>query len=858
MANCDSFLSQFDLFSSGSMRPVRGDASALFNIRGRPSKDQCVEVGGSLILGVLGDIRVAARQHARRPGFAIAIIGTLGLTIGATTAVFSVVNGVLLRSLAGASPDRLVWVASVRSDNPNAPFSLPEFMDYRDQTRTLAGLGAYSYWIASLAGDSVTERLEGARISGNLFDVLGLSPAAGRLLNDGDDRPDAPRVVVISYRLWQRRYGGAANIVGAPIRINAEPAILVGVLPPHFLLPRMPNVDIVTALVPDRDPLRHRRASTNFLRLIGRLGPGTAAEAQAELTAIAKSLRQQFPVEYVRKEAVRVEVLQEVLVGDYRRSMFILFTAVIVVLATALANLMSLTLVRMSGRIAELTVRTALGASRRQLARQLATEAVLLAVCGSAVGVLIAQQAVRLAIRWAPASIPRLSEVSLDATVTLFVVAVTAVVSILLTLAPLRAVARTRAGDVLRLASRGAIGDRWNVRVRNIIVVAEIAIAAVLLVATTVLLRDLRDLERVEPGFTPDGVFQARVSIPPTYRTPDEVSRFYERLSERLGSSPGVEHVGVISVAPLSGLLRTIPFSVQGQSTAERDRVMANLRTISPGYLEAVGTRLVGGRPIADTDRSDTPRVALVSAALADRFLSKRWTGQQLLIPDNTGGQRPLEIVGVVDNVRHAALDRPGELDIYLPLRQINADEVSSVRETQFWIVRTAANPAAFRGTFLEHLRAVDPDAAVSNPGAMRQLVDDSLGPRRFNLTLFGAFAATAVMLAVVGLYSLVSYAVSQRAQEIGLRMAIGASQADVQRMILRQAATLGLLGIAVGVGLTAAGAPLVSSMVPELVIPIAMAASATTLLFIVVLVAAWWPARRAAKTEPTVALRTS
>jgi putative ABC transport system permease protein len=360
----------------------------------------------------------------------------------------------------------------------------------------------------------------------------------------------------------------------------------------------------------------------------------------------------------------------------------------------------------------------------------------------------------------------------------------------------------------------------------------------------------------VEPGFTPDGAFQARVSIPPSYRTPDEVSRFYERLSERLGASPGVAQVGVISVAPLSGLLRTIPFSVQGQSTAERDRVMANLRTISPGYLEAVGTRLVRGRRFADTDRSNTPPVALVSVALADRLLSERGIGQQLLIPDNTGGQRPLEIVGVVDNVRHAALDRPGALDIYVPLRQIHADEVSSLRETQFWIVRTAVDPAAFRGTFLEHLRSVDPDAAVSNPGAMRQLVDDSLGPRRFNLTLFGAFAATAVMLAVVGLHSLVSYAVSQRAREIGLRMALGASQGDVQRMILRQATTLGLLGVGVGVVVAGAGVPLLSSMIPDLVIPTVMAGSATALLFTVVLMAAWWPARRAAKTEPTVALK--
>jgi len=252
----------------------------------------------------------------------------------------------------------------------------------------------------------------------------------------------------------------------------------------------------------------------------------------------------------------------------------------------------------------------------------------------------------------------------------------------------------------------------------------------------------------------------------------------------------------------------------------------------------------------------NTPPVALVSTALANRFLSEGGIGQQLLIPDNSGGQRPIEIVGVVDNVRHAAIDRPGELDIYIPLRQIPADEASYISQTQFWIVRTTSDPAVFRGTFLEHLRLVDPDAAVSDPGAMRRVIDDSLGPRRFNLGLFGAFAATAVLLAIVGLYSLVSYAVSQRTQEIGLRMAIGASQGDVQRMILRQATTLGLLGIGVGVVLTAAGVLLVSSMIPNLSIPVLSATWATTLLFIVVLMAAWWPARRAARTEPTMALK--
>jgi predicted permease len=457
---------------------------------------------------------------------------------------------------------------------------------------------------------------------------------------------------------------------------------------------------------------------------------------------------------------------------------------------------------------------------------------------------------------WAPASIPRLGEVTLDATVALFVMAVTTVVTGLLTVAPLAAIVRTRASDALRPASRGAIGDRWNHRVRNVMVVAEISAALVLLLGTIVLVQNLRQLHGLHPGFSPDGVFQAQVSIPPTYRRPEDVSRFYDGLVDRLAASPGVAHAGVISVAPLSGILATVPFSVAGQPVDDRNRPSANLRAISPSYLSVVATRLVDGRLFSETDRWDTPHVVLVSAALADRFLSGSPVGQRLLMSDNNEGPRPVEIVGVVENVRHTALDLPPAFDIYMPLRQIHPDGIPLLRNNQFWMVKTESDPAAFRATFLAHLRAVDPDAAVSDTGTMRQFLDAWLGPRRFNLGLFGAFALTAVVLAIVGLYGLVSYAVSQRAPEIGLRMAIGATQRDVQFMILRQAAGLALAGAMVGLGLAGAARPLLSRVVPDVWVNPAVAAATAALLVGVVLMAAWLPARRAALIEPTLALK--
>jgi len=352
-------------------------------------------------------------------------------------------------------------------------------------------------------------------------------------------------------------------------------------------------------------------------------------------------------------------------------------------------------------------------------------------------------------------------------------------------------------------------------------------------------------------------VFQARVAIPPGYRSPEDVARFYERLSDRLAATPGVEQVGVISVAPLSGLLLTVPFSIADHPFADRDRPSANLRIISPRYLSTAGTRLVKGRSFSDDDRSNKPPVALVSAALADRFLAGGAIGRRLLIDDNNRGPRGLEIVGVVENVRQVGLDLPPALDIYVPLQQIHPDQLPMFRSNQFWMVRTDSSPAAFRATFLSQLRAVDPDAAVSTTGTMRQYLATWLGPRRFNLGLFGAFALTAVLLAVSGVHGLVSYAISQRRAEIGLRMAMGATERDVKRMILGQAGALGIGGTASGLALAGATRSLLAPMVKDVSIGAFAAAATVSLIVGVVLVAAWLPARLAARIDPMVALRT-
>jgi len=802
------------------------------------------------------DLSLAIRQFRRQPGFALAVVSTLALAIGANIAVFSVVNAVLFRALPFTAPERLVWIASVRTDNPAAPFTLPEFMDYRSRTRTLAGIAAYTSWSASLAGDNMTEGLQGARISANAFDVLGLTPAAGRLLHESDDGPGAPKVAVLSYRLWQRRFSGAAGAVGTSVRLNGESFVIAGILPPHFPFP-FRDVDVFVPLVPEQDPNRYVRSSTNSLRFFGRLNPGSSREqAQAELTTICRSLRQRFPVEYARKDAVRTVALQEALIGDFRRSMLLLLGAVLVVLGTALANLVSLVLVRANERRAEFSIRVAIGASRLHLVRQLMVESLLLALIGSGLGWILATWTISIAVPWAPPSIPRLAEVSVDGNVLGFAALIAVAATALLTVAPLGAVLKARAGDVLRLASRGSVGDRWSGRVRQALVIGEISAALLLLLTTTVLLQNLLRLQDVQPGFSPDSVFQARISIPPAYKSPDDLARFYDRLSEQLVSLPGVQSVGVTSVAPSSGILRTVPFTVEGEAQNERDLPSVNLRIISPGYLSAIGTRLVNGRSFSETDRRDTPAVVLVSSALAERFLNKAPLGRRLLIDDNNKGPRPVQIVGVVEDVRQAALDSPPAFDVYVPLRQIHPDGVGNFRNNHFWMIKTATAPAAFRSSFMTNLRAVDEDAAISGAGTMREYLEAGLGPRRFNLGLFAAFSLTGVLLAVFGLYALVSYAVSQRQREIGLRMAIGASERDIHRMILRQAALLGLAGAALGGCLAAIAQPLISRFAQDVSIPLRSAITTTGLLLVLVTVAAWLPARRAARIPPTLALR--
>lgn len=802
-------------------------------------------------------LRLAARSLRRAPLAFAFVAATLTLCIGASTTVFSIVHAVLVRALPYRQPERLLWVSSLRPGRRDAPFSLPEFMDLRERARTIA-LAAYTSWNPTLATANAAQRLQGMRISADAFDVIGTRPSAGRLLRSADDAPDADRVVVLSHGFWQRTYGAGPEAIGTTIRLNGDPHTIVGVLPRHFPLP-LRDLDVVVALVPDRDPRRHLRNSVNFLRFVGRLRVGASpAAAERELTAITAELRAQFPTEYATKLGARITPMQQYLVGDTRPTLVVLLACVGLMLAIAFANVLNLLLIRSTTRQGEIAVRRALGASAWNVASQLLAESALLAGAGAMGGALLAYWGVQL-VTSSGVAIPRLDEVRVDGAVLSFAAGLMALATGLFGLAPLAAALRTAPHQALRAAGRTGSGQRGQGKLRGAFVVSQLTLAVIVTATTARLLQSLARLERVELGYRPDSVFVARLSLPPhRYTSTADVARFYERLQAALSRQPGVVAAGVVSVAPLSGLLAAVPFTVPGRPpVAHRDRPTANYRAASPGYFAAVRARIVAGRGFTESDDGAAPAVALVSRALAERhFGGSDPVGHTVLADDNNVGPRPLTVIGVVENMRHVDLEGPATHDLYVPLRQIHRDWVVFNTNNQFWTVRVAGPPAALAPVFARALRAVDPEVATSGPGTLASYVDAALGPRRFAVGLLLAVSVIALALAALGVYGVMAYSVMQRRREIGVRLALGAPARQVVALVLRQALGLSALGIALG----ALGSFTTGPAVAGLVFGIAPNDAPTLigvslLLGLVSVGASWIPARRAARVNPVLVL---
>jgi predicted permease len=807
----------------------------------------------------LQDLRFAARSLSRSRTFTIAVVLTLALTIGATTAVFSVVNAVLLRPLPFADPERLVWITSVASPGRrDAPFSLPEFLDYREQTRTLESLHAYASWSAILTGaGGPAERLQGMRLSAAAFDALGIAPAAGRLLIAADDDVEAARVAVLGYGLWERRFGGDPSAIGRVIRLNGQPHEIVGVLPQHFPLP-LRQVEVVVPLAPRRDPWHTVRTSVNFLRFFGRVRADvTTAQAEAELNGVCRLLKERFPTEYATKLGVAVAPLHAQLVVSYHRSLWLLLSAVVLVLGVACANLVNLLLARALVREREVAIRVALGAGGWAVARQLLAEPLLLSAAGGSAGLLLAAWGRSALVSFGPPDLPRLQETSIDWQVILFTGALVAIVSAIFAVVPFWQV-RTRSAGPSK--SRGDLGGIRAARTRQGIVISEVALAVLLVVCSTLLVRSLVRLQRADPGFDPSGAVIARISLPRDgYTTREAMLQFAQRFGDGLRALPGVRVVGGANIAPLSGVFASVEFLVSGRPPlAPGDIPEAHFRVVTDGYFAAMGIPLLQGRGFSTSDTAATVPVAVVNRHLAAHFFPDgNAVGSHLLIDDNNAGRRPVEIVGIAGDVRQMTLDGDPTFDIHISLAQVQQDTLVWLANNQFWAVRSDGDPQAIGNGIRRALDAADATVGLASIRTGTEYVDAATAGRRFTAWLLTGFALSALLLALIGLYAVMAYTVAQRTRELGVRIAMGASGLEIGGLVLRQAVATLSIGALAGVGLalpaTRAMAGLLYQTTPH--DPMLFATVGAALVAIGALTAAG-PAHRASRVDPLVALR--
>ena len=805
------------------------------------------------------DLRFAMRQLWRSPAFSFVAVLTLALGIGANVAIFSVVNAVLLRPFGFAEPQKLVCLWSQRVDSARGNFTLPEYCDYRDQNTLLDGLAAVASYNANLTDHGEAERIQGVRVSANLFQILGAQPLLGRALESNDDRPGAPAVALISHSLWTRRYAKQPTIIGTNVTLNGESRVIVGVLPPDFLIPNLDS-DVVVPLQPENDPRRHVRTSVNFLRLIARLKPGvTIEQVHAELDSIRQNLRREFPDAYSGKIGVTTGPLTEEIVGNSRAMLVTILAAVGVLLLIACVNLAGLSLARAAARQRELAVRSALGATRSHLIRLLLAESAVIALGGGALGFLLAAWGTNALVPFIPTDLPRIHALTVDLRVLIFAASIIAIATGVCGLAPAWLLSRSDLRDALASGGRGSAGGSTQSRLRRWLVAGQVGLALALLSSAGLFSRSFVRLARETPGFDPRNVLTVRLSLPPVgYADREAFVRLYEKLAPNLAALPGVEAVGFVSLLPMNPGHSTIPFTVADRPPVSGDeKLSAHYRVITPGYLAAMRISLQSGRNFTEEDAVDRPAVAIVSAPLAQKFFSDRSpVGQRLLLDDTDGPPRPVEIVGVAGAVKQEKLDAPASFDIYLPLRQTPNDNISFLRTYSYWVVRTSMAPVALDASVRQEVRRAD----VNVPATIRtmeQALANALATRRFSLLLIALFAVAALLIAAAGLYGVITYGIGQRTREIGLRLALGASHGNILRMILGEGFRLVAGGILAGIAATVLMVRFISSQLYGVSAgdPLSLIA-VVALLLVISLLACWLGARRTLHVDPVIALR--
>lgn len=791
------------------------------------------------------DLAFAVRQLRRSPGFTTMALLTLALGIGATTAIFSVADAVVLRPLPYPEADRLVriWETTPRGDDFTA--SEPNYLDFSTQSRTLDGLAAYMDAPVALTGDGPPERLGGIAATHTLFDLLGATLAHGRAFTAAEDTHGGDvRVAVLSHDLWERRFDGDPAAVGRTITLDGESYAITGVLGPEV---DFAGADLWIPLAPD--PYSDR--GDHWLRMIGRLRPGVSpAEADADLARVAARIGAEHP--HIAGWGVRVAGLAESVVGpEFRQTVVVLFGAVGFLLLMACTNLANLLFARASTRETELGIRAALGAGRGRLARQLLTESVVLALIGGALGLFLAAWAIDLLKLLEPAGVPRLAEIRIDGRAVAFASALALTTSVAFGLGPAIRASGVDVGKMLSSAARGGTSRRHR-RVRDVLVVSQVAVAMVLLVGAGLMLRSLLELIGVDPGFTAENVVAVPLQLPESeYAEPSRRAVFYEEVTARLEALPGVAAVGATVVDPFSGwnLMNDVTPEALAAETGPSGYLQAGWRVVTPGFFPAMETPLLSGRLFSSADASDGPPIAIVSKTLADRM----WPGEdpvgKRLYWGGVDGT-PRTVIGMVGDYRDVELAADPAPIMFLPHSQLPMAGMTL-------LVRSSRRTEPLARVIREEIWAAAPNLPIQTVRPLeRSLAGAAAGPR-FRAVLLGAFASTALLLAAIGIYGVTAFTVSQRTREIGVRVALGAAPGSVRGLVLRRSAALTGVGIAIGL----AGAWVVSRYLEALLyrthpLDPATFLGVSGLLCAVALLAAWGPARRAVRVDPMVAIR--
>jgi putative ABC transport system permease protein len=806
----------------------------------------------NIVTGLLQDIRYGLRALARNPGFTAVAVGALALGIGANTAVFSVFNSVLLNPLPYPDPGRLVWLWPIdaRTGHPFGAISPPDFVDYRKQNTVFAYLSAFMPLDLTLTGSGNAERVPAAAVSAGFFETLGVKPALGRAVLPDDEPASWPQTAILSDGLWRRRYGGDPAVVGKTIVLEGKAATVVGVMPPGFDYPK--DAQLWQPL-PFGVPEMHVRRF-HFLRVIGRLKPDVAiARADAEMKTICANLSRLYP-DSNKVWSSRVTALLDRIAGDLRPTLRLLTIAVGFVLLIACANVAHLLLARAAARQREIAVRCSLGASVGRVLRQLLTESVLLSLLGGALGVLLAWLGLNALLALHPVNVPRLDEVRLDGRVLAFTAAISILTGVLFGLLPALRASRPRLAEVLNEGGRGGGEGRAQRRFHNVLVVVEVAITVVLLAGAGLMIRSFQRLANVNPGFDPGHMLTAQVALPRSDADDESdaqrILAFFGPLLDRLQALPGVQSAGLTSELPLSGQDNDTYFTIEGRlPVAPSERPDANIRAVSPTYFQTMGMPILMGRSFTPNDNKRGANVVIVSQSMARQFFPKQNpVGQHLNI--DLGQPFRCEIVGVVGDVLHRSLAAGGEPTNYIPFAQ-------SPRQSGNIVMRGRADPLALANALKRQVRTLNGDVPVFEIRAMGDLISDSMGQPRFRTLLLVVFATVALILAAAGIYGVMSYSVTLRTHELGIRVALGAGRKELTRLVVGHGMLLALAGVALGLAAAAGLARLVANMLFEVRPTDSVSFTAVPLILgAVAYLANYIPARRAARVDAIVALR--